>query len=399
VDTIDALTLPLLIGALATFGAIIASFASTRFSLPAPAVFLAAGIVVNVLSDDARRVVDMRNVAQVGTIALVLILFEGGFGGGWRRMRGAIGPVLGLGIVGTFATTALLAAGAHLALHLSWQTSVLIAVALAPTDPAAVFSILGSRDVRGRSSAIIEGESGANDPVGIALMTGALAYYAHGTGVSHVAVTFLAELVVGAAVGAGLGAIAARVLRRATFTAESLFPLATIATAFVTFAVADLLHGRGFLAVLVAGLVMGDALHEHRGIRGLVALLAAVAEIVMFTLLGLVVVIGDVVEWFAAGLVLFVLLTVIVRPIVVALLLARVDLTRGERVFIGWGGLKGAVPVLLAALVVLEDAHDAAKVFAVVFVAVAASVLVQGSSIPWLVDRLSLGDAPGGDDA
>ncbi|MCW2922147.1 MAG: cvrA [Thermoleophilia bacterium] len=391
-ESVEHLTVPLLLGAAFAFAAIVASGLGRRFSLPTPAIFLALGLAANAAYNGTDRAVEPEVVAQVGTVALVLILFEGGFTGGMRRMRGSLGPVLALGIVGTLATTGLLAFAAHVFAGLAWQTSVLVAVALAPTDPAAVFSILGSRDVRGRSSAIIEGESGANDPVGIALMVGALAYYDGDASIAGTALTFTLELLVGAAVGLLLGWLLSRALAPARLRSQSLLPLAAIAGAFLTYTSAVLLHGSGFLAVLVAGLVMGDALRRHTAISELVGLGSAMAEIVMFTLLGLLVDLDGLGAALGVGLAMFAVLTFVVRPIVVALLLAPARLEQAERIFVAWGGLKGAVPVLLATFVLLDDVASADRVFAIVFVAVAASILVQGGSIPWLIGRLGLVD-------
>jgi cell volume regulation protein A len=388
-ETVEHLTLPLLLGALGVLAAIVLSRVAQRWSIPTPAIFLAVGVLANELIDPGDPVATPHQVAQVGTIALVLILFEGGFSGGMRRMRGSLVPVLSLGLLGTFATTALLALAGHALLDLSWQTASLVAIALAPTDPAAVFSVLGSRDVRGRSSAIIEGESGANDPVGIALMIAALAYVAGDGSVASATGTFVLQLVVGVAVGLALGHLGARL-----FAHARRLPVAAIATAFAVYGTAALLHGSGFLAVLVAGLVLGDALRHDEQVESLVGIGAALAEIAMFTLLGLAVDIGELGDALVQGLVMFAVLTFLVRPAVVAALLAPVRLDRAERTFIAWGGLKGAVPVLLATFVLLEHVADAEHAFAVVFVAVAASILVQGSTIPWLIGRLGLVEEP-----
>lgn len=388
--TVDQLTLPLLLASGAAFIAILISHFGERFTLPAPALFLALGLAASVVIDPSEPVMRPGQIAQIGTVALVLILFEGGFSGGMRRMRSSLVPVAALGLVGTFVTTGALAGSAHLLLDTSWQTSILIGVALAPTDPAAVFSILGSRDVPGRSSAIIEGESGANDPVSIALMLGVLAYIDGQGSLGGAIGDFALQLVVGAIVGLALGALAGRALARVHLRAEVLFPFAAIASAFLVYSVTVLLHGSGFLAVLVAGLVMGDLLRRHAAIEALVGLGSALAEIVMFTILGLVANLGDVADALVAGLVMFGILTFLIRPLVVAFLLGSTTLARAERVFVAWGGLKGAVPVLLATFVLLAKVQDASRIFAIVFVAVAASIVVQGGTLPWVMGRLGL---------
>lgn len=389
-ETVEHLTLPLLLGGLGVLLAIAVGRLAHRFSLPTPAIFLAAGIVASELLDPGDPIATPELVAQVGTVALVLILFEGGFSGGMRRMRSSLVPVLSLGLLGTFATTALLAVAAHELVGLAWQASALVAIALAPTDPAAVFSVLGNRDVRGRSSAIIEGESGANDPVGIALMVAALAYVDGDGSIGAATIRFALELVVGVGVGLLLGLLATRALAAVGTRAARMLPVAALASAFVIYGATVELHGSGFLAVLVAGLLMGDGLRGHDNLASLVGIGSALAEVAMFTLLGLVVVISELGDALGQGLVMFAVLTLLIRPAVVALLLAPVRLDRAERVFIAWGGLKGAVPILLATFVVLDDVARADRVFAIVFVAVAASIVVQGGTIPWLIGRLGL---------
>jgi len=347
-------------------------------------------VAANVGADGDGPALEVDTVARLGVVALVLVLFEGGFSGGARRMLASVRPVIGLGVLGTLATSGLLALLGSAVVGLPWQTALLVGIALAPTDPAAVFSILGSRDVHGRSSAIVEGESGANDPVGIALMLGALAYMAGDGSLGAVALDFLLELVVGVVAGGVIGVVAARLLGRANFRAEGLFPLAAIAAAFLAYGVAVLLHGSGFLAVLIAGLLLGDALRHQRAIGQLVAFCAALSDIVMFTALGLSVQVDALGAELLPALALFGLLTFLVRPLVVAAILAPADLDQAERTFIAWGGLKGAVPVLLAAFAVLADVDEAGRIYAIVFIAVAASIIVQGGSIPWLIDRLGL---------
>ncbi|MCW2923618.1 MAG: sodium:proton exchanger [Thermoleophilia bacterium] len=360
--------------------------------LPLPAVLLAVGMGINAAATGSHGAIGLDRFVDVAQLALVLVLFEGGFSGGWRRMRPSLAPVLVLGLVGTLLTTALLAVLAHVVLRLSVDVSLLLAVALGPTDPAAVFSVLGNHDVRGRSGVILEGESGANDPVGIAVMVAALAYVQGDGSVSHGAVTVLLELAVGSAVGAAAGLVASLLLSWARTSFHALVPLGAVAAAFGTYYLADALHGSGFLAVLVAGLVMGDRIADHAPTAWVVALVAALAEVATFGLLGLAVDLGDVADALWLGLAAFALLAVVVRPVVVLPLLAPADLSPSERGFVAWAGLKGAVPALLGALVVLEGVPGADRTFAIVFVATAASIVVQGGSIPWLVHRLGLVD-------
>jgi len=376
--------------------ALVASRAARVLRIPAPAIFLLAGVIVASFSDKSHDAASFGHVAALGSYALIFILFEGGYSnGGWLRTGPSVRPILMLGVFGTLATTALLGAAAHWLVGLSVPLSVLVAVALAPTDPAAVFSVLGESDVEGSTDIILEGESGANDPVGISLMLGAIAYYDAGGSIASVGVDFVVQLAVGIAVGASCGFILGEILRRVRFGADALHAVAAVAGAFLTFAFATQLHGSGFLAVFVAGLLVGRLeVRAHEATEGVLSVTAALSEMAMFTALGLTVSFDNLGHAVPRALALFALLTFLIRPLVTWAALAPEPLTRGERAFVAWGGLKGAVPILLASFPILAGIEDATLVYDIVFVAVAASVLVQGATLPFLARRLGLLSAP-----
>jgi potassium/hydrogen antiporter len=290
----------------------------------------------------------------VVSLALVVILFDGGMHIGWRRFRTAAGPVVWVGVAGTFVTAAALATLAHTLFDLDWRSALLVGTALAPTDPAVVLSVLGRREVAGRSGTILEGESGANDPVGIALMASLLtAGPAAGLDAAgSIAAEFLLQLAVGAAVGVMGGALLVELMRRLPLPSEGLYPLRVLAGVLVIYGAATVAHGSGFLAVFIAGILVGDARAPYKGeIERFHAALASLAEIVAFLILGLTVGLHTLPDSGALGigLILAGLLTLVVRPLLVGLLLLPVRLAWGERLFVLWAGLKGAVPILLGA--------------------------------------------------
>jgi cell volume regulation protein A len=333
-------------------------------------------------------------VERIGVVALIVILFDGGLDIGWRRFNAAAVPILSLGVLGTFASAGLIAVAAHVLLDLSWTTSGLLGAAVAPTDPAVTFSVLGGREIRGRTATILKGESGANDPVGIALMIGMieLATSDHGSFWSVVR-EFAVEMVGGTAVGI-IGAVAILALtRKLSLPYPALYPLQMLASAGVVYGAATVVHGSGFLAVFVAGILLGDRPLPHRDeVDGVLSSLGSLAEIVMFAALGLTVDLTDVVEgdsWYQ-GLVLAALLAFAIRPLAVGTLLLPVRLTWNERLFVVWSGLKGAVPILLAALAVIGGVDDGREIYEIVFVVVLFSVLVQGTLVPTLVARLGV---------
>lgn len=315
------------------------------------------------------------------TVALVVILYDGGASIGWRRFRTAAVPIVSLGILGTFATAGLVTAFAHLVLGLGWLTAGLLGAAIAPTDPAVVFSVLrGGHELRGRTRTILEGESGANDPVGIALMLGLIAFATHADANFWIVVrVFCEQVAIGLVIGLAGGFLERRLLRVGW--------LRTLVLVAIVFALADVAHGSGFLAVFVMGLVVGDIEAPSQSLQDR---LASAAEIVAFVALGLTVHISgiDGGRW-AEGLALAGFVTLLARPAVLGALLAPVHLRHGERLFVIWGGLKGAVPILLAAFAVTHHVHDAGRIYETVFVVVLASVVVQGGTIPLAARRLA----------
>jgi cell volume regulation protein A len=385
----------LIIGATG-IGAIAASRLARLLRVPAPAVFLICGLALAELSSRAHDIATFERVAQLGSYALIFILFEGGFSnGGWLRTGPSVGPILTLGVVGTLLTTGMLAAACHWVIGLPVELSVLIGVALAPTDPAAVFSVLGEQDVEGTTDIILEGESGANDPVGISLMLGAIAYYESGGSLGGVTLDFALQLLVGIAVGVAAGLSIAWALGRVRIGSDTLHVVAALSGAFLTFAIAGELHGSGFLAVFVSGLLIGRVkITAHEASEGFLGVLAALSEMVMFAALGLTVTLGALGDALPRGLAIFAILTFIARPLVTLLITGPMQLTNGERAFVAWGGLKGAVPILLASLPIIEHVDGAHTVYEIVFVAVVASVLLQGSTLPLLARRVGLLRAP-----
>jgi potassium/hydrogen antiporter len=380
-----------LLAAVAVLAAVGANRIGELLRIPPPAlVLIAAAVAAAVVPKlgGLSIVTDQRIV----TVALAVILFDGGMHIGWRRMRTAVGAVVGLGIAGTVVTAGALALAAHYLFGFDWRAGLLIGAALAPTDPAVVFSVLGRREIGGRSGTMLEGESGANDPVGIALMTALLAaggggWSAIGSGVGH----FALQLVVGGVVGLAGGWLLRQAMRRITLPSEALYPVQTVAFALLLYGGAAALDGSGFLAVFLAGIFVGDARAPYkREIERFTGALASMAEIVAFVVLGLSIDLSSVFSggrvWTALGLAA--LLTVIVRPLLVGALLLPVDLHRGERAFVLLSGLKGAVPILLGTYVLAEGVHRAGEIYDIVFVVVFVSVFVQGALVPTLARRL-----------
>jgi cell volume regulation protein A len=374
--------------------AVLASRITDYVPLPSPALFLLAAALASDLSDRLANALSIRDVERIGVVALILILFDGGIHVGWRRFRVAALPIASLGVLGTFATGGIMAVAARLLLDVDWTTAGIIGAALAPTDPAVMFSVLGKREVAGRTGTILEGESGANDPVGIALMIGMLEFATADDGsLWDVAGEFVVEMSVGLAVGVAGAAALIWVIRRASLPSAALYPLRTLGAAGVIYGTAAVLHGSGFLAVFVAGLLVSDVHAPFKDeIERFHTSLASLAEITVFVALGLTIDLGSILSdpVVLEGLGLAVVLGLVARPLAVALLLVPARLSWGERAFVAWGGLKGAVPILLAALAVLAEVDDADRIYKIVFVVVTASVIVQGTLLPFAARRFGV---------
>ncbi len=376
------------------FVALLGMRLADRFSLPYAALFLVGAVVLTETFASLQDVVTVEQVERLTVVALVVILFDGGLHIGLGRFRRSAGPILALGVLGTFATAGLVALAAHYLLGFDWILAGLIGSAIAPTDPAVTFSVFGSRQIRGRAGTILEGEAGMNDPVGIALMIGMIELATEDNGHFSIVVReFAVEMALGLAIGIAGALVLLPVMRNVRLTGPALYPIRVLAGAGIIYGLASVVGGSGFLAAFVAGIMLGDAAAPRKGeIEGFMSSIAGLAEIAAFVALGLTVGFGDLGSrgtW-SDGLALAVILAFVARPLAVLPFLLPARLTWGERGFIAWAGLKGAVPLLLGALALLAGVDDASQLYGVVFVVVLFSVIVQGASVPHVADRLRI---------
>lgn len=380
--------------ALALSLAIAGRVLAERLTVPAAALLLIFFAALSDVFSGLRDALSISDVQRIATVALIVILFDGGMHIGPRRFQRAAAPIALLGVVGTFATAALVAVAAHALLDMSWTVAWLLGAALAPTDPAVTFSVLTGKEVRGRSGTILEGESGVNDPAGIALMVGIVELATSDRGSAwNVVSEFAVEMSVGLAVGLAGGVCLLLVMRRLPLPEAALYPIRVLGLAALVYGLAALVHGSGFLAVFVAGIVIGDAAAPHKGeIERFHGALASLAEMAAFVALGITVdltFIGEEGLWWR-GILIAALLALVIRPLVAGPLLLLVRLTWGERGFIVWSGLKGAVPILLASLAVVAGTEDADRIYGLTFVVVLFSVVVQGTALPGVAARLGV---------
>ena len=376
------------------FVALLGMRLADRFSVPYAALFLVGAAVISDLWTDLQDVLSVRDVERIAVVALLVILFDGGLHIGLGRFRRSLGPILALGIVGTFLTAGVIAIAAHYVFGFSWIESGLIGAAVAPTDPAVTFSVFGAREIRGRSGTILEGEAGVNDPVGIALMIGMIELASEEDGsLWVVAEEFAIEMALGLVVGIAGALLLQPVFRRVPLTGPALYPIRVLAGAGIIYGLAAMIGGSGFLAVFVAGVVLGDSAMPRKGeIEGFHSSLAGLAEIAVFVALGLTISVGDLdtLEVWVKGLGIAIILAFVARPLSIFPLLLPARLTNAERLFISWGGLKGAVPILLGALAVLAAVDGSSELYGIVFIVVVFSVVVQGVSLPFVAEKLRI---------
>lgn len=392
-DTAAFATLIGLLGA-TIVGGLVCQWVGQHARVAAPAIVLFASAGLSTLFPHVSSLSLLTGQRAV-TIALIFVLFDGGMAIGWRDFRSVAVTVTWLGVAGTLLTAAGVALLSHYVFGLAPRACLLLGAALSPTDPAVVFSVLGHRRFAGRSGVILEGESGANDPVGITLMTALLASTGIGGWWSalHSAGVFALQMSVGAAAGI-LGAAALHVARRRIrLPSAGLYAVGSLAGALLIYAITVVAHGSGFLAVLVAGILLGDTASPFKEeVAGFHTALANLGELVAFTVLGLTVSLRGLAHenaWLI-GLALGALLAFVVRPLIVTPMLLPAQLTSGERAFVGVCGLKGAVPILLGSYLVTSHVTAAVKLYNIIFVVVALSVVVQGSLTPWFADRLQV---------
>lgn len=330
---------------------------------------------------------------RLGTIALVLILIDGGLNTSVRAIRASLGPSGVLATVGVAGTAAALALVAR-AMGLSWQVALLIGAIVSSTDAAAVFAVLraGSIRLKDRVRNVLEVEACANDPMAVILTVAVIDAVSAGRPPGWgLLLEVPLQLAIGGAAGVAIGYVWRFLLARVQVSAGGLLPVVTLAAGFVAFGAATLAHGSGFLAAFAAAVVLGNGPLPYRtGIARVHDALAWLSQVAMFLMLGLLVFPSKLVPVAGIGLALGLALAVVARPLAVAVCLLPFGFSWRESLCIGWVGLRGAVPIILATFPVMAGLPDADEVFHVVFFIVVISTLVPGASIVPIARRLKL---------
>ncbi|MGZ4602492.1 MAG: potassium/proton antiporter [Kineosporiaceae bacterium] len=383
--TVDDLGVVLLAGSAVLLVAVVAVRFTARSGFPSLLLYLALGLLIGerglgLQFDDARL------TGILGYGALLVILAEGGLTTRWSTIRHAVPPAAVLATVGTVVSVLVTAVAGHVLMELAWPTALLLGAVVSSTDAAAVFSVLRRIPLPGRLVGLLEAESGFNDAPAVILVV-ALTAQAAGAPPQpwwQLLGEGALELAVGAVVGLAVGWAGSVLLRRIALPAAGLYPIAVLGLATAAFGAADVLHGSGFLATYLAGLVLGNQRLPHgAAVRGFAEAMGWMAQIGLFVLLGLLAdparLPGRALPAIGVGLAL-VLLS---RPLSVLVSLTWFRVRWAEQAFLSWAGLRGAVPIVLATIPLAQGVPGATEIFDVVVVIVVVFTLVQGPTLPW----------------
>lgn len=381
----------LVAGALLAAG-IVGGLLADRMRIPGLLLFLGLGMLAG---SEGVGGIDFNNAElarTLGTVALVLIVFEGGLNAGWSEIRPVLWTAASLATVGTIITALLAGLAAKLIFGLSTLEGMLVGAAVAATDSAAIFAVLRRSQLEKRLARSLEGESGMNDPVALLLVVGFVEWIQEpGFGAADMAGLLALKLALGAAIGLALGRLAVFALSKVRLPTDGIYPVATIAIAGIAYGAAEVVHGSGLLSVYLTALALGSTrVPARRTIAAFHEGVGEVAQIGLFILLGLLVfpsTLGDVA---LEGLALSAVLILVARPFAAFVATAFSSFSLRERTMLGWAGLRGATPIWLATFPVVAGVAGGHELFAIVFFVVVTSTLVQGATFEPLAKRLGL---------
>ncbi|MGD9737409.1 MAG: potassium/proton antiporter [Solirubrobacterales bacterium] len=363
-----------------------------RVRIPGLLLFLGLGMLAGSEGIGGIGFDNERLARTLGTIALVLILFEGGITSGWPEIRPVLGTAASLATVGTLATALIAGFAAKLIFGFTLLEGLIVGAAIAATDSAAIFAVLRNSTLKKRLARSLEGESGMNDPVALLLVIGFIEWIQKPEfGAADMVGLLALKLAVGVAVGLALGRVASWVLARIELPSDGLYPVATIALAGLAYGLSELVHGSGLLAVYLTALALGSAnLPAKRIVVTFHEGVGWIAQIALFILLGLLVFPATLDDVALKALALSAVLIFLARPVATFLATALTRFDVREKAMLGWAGLRGATPIWLATFPVVAGVRSGEEEFAIVFFVVVTSTLVQGASFEPLAKRLGL---------
>lgn len=392
-----SISIYLLTGGLLLLVSIFSSKLSSRFGVPALLIFLGLGIIVG--SDVSGWIYfDDYELAQwLGIIALTYILFSGGLDTDWKKIKPVILPGISLSTIGVLISAVIVGIVAKLVLGLTLLEGVLLGAIVSSTDAAAVFSVLRSKAMgfKYRLRELIEFESGTNDPMAIFLTIGIIQLLLQpDSGWLFMLILFVKQMGIGLLAGWVFGKLITWLINHIHLEYDGLYPVLTLGVVPVIYAITDILGGSGFLAVYLAGLVLGNSNFIHQ--RSLISFfdgLSWLMQIVMFLTLGILVFPKQILAISLSGLLIAFVLIFVARPVSVLIALLFSKLKFRAKLVVSWVGLRGAVPIIMATFPLVAGVENSELIFSIVFFVVVTSVLIQGPTIPFLVKKLKI-DSP-----
>ncbi len=377
--SLDAVSIAILLGSVLVMAGILSSLLALRFGAPLLLVFLVIGMLAGDSGPGRLHFDDVRTTYLVGSVALALILFDGGLRTRFQSIRAVLVPSMVLATIGVLLTALITAPVAKYALDLNWTEAFLVGAVVASTDAAAVFLLVHAQGLRlrPRVGATLEAESGTNDPFAVFLTLMLVEFIS----VGH-------EAVLGAILGVTGGRLVVLALNRVALPQGLHAPFVTTA-ALVIFGAAQIAHASGFLAVYLAGIIIGNRpTRAHNSVVTFLDAATWLAQIVMFVLLGLLVSPQRLMSSVVPAVMVALVLMLLARPIAVFLCLAPFRFNWREKIFIAWTGLRGAVAIFLASIPMLVGLSNAYQYFDVAFVVVIISLLLQGWTLAYAARRL-----------
>ncbi|ERN54552.1 potassium/proton antiporter [Alkalihalophilus marmarensis] len=394
IETLSSNDYFILLCALLLITGVLAAKFSSRFGVPALVLFILLGMLAG---SDGIGFIHFENIklAQLlGLFALVIILFEGGLQTKWSTVKPVLLPSLSLATLGVIITSCIIAVAAKYILGLTWFEGMLFGAIVGSTDAAAVFAVLKGQNIRERLGSTLEAESGANDPMAVFLTLLFIEFILNdATSITYMITNFFWQMGAGLIIGLTFGKAASLAINRINLDSSGLYPVFALAFALLTYSVTALLGASGLLAVYVCALVIGshDLTYKHSIFRFNEGF-AWMMQISMFVILGLLVFPSDLLDGtiIIVGLLLSAILIFIARPVAVFLSTWKMNMNWKEKAFLSWAGLRGAVPIVLATFPLLAGLENSQLFFNLIFFIVLTSTLIQGSTIHFFANSLSL---------
>lgn len=381
------------IGLFLIIGVLTSKF-STRLGVPALVLFMLVGMLAGSDGLGLIHFGDYDLARLIGTVALIIIIFDGGLQTKWTTVKPVIVPTISLATLGVILTAVVVGVGAKYVLGVTWFEGLLFGSIVGSTDAAAVFAVLKDKSIKSKLKATLEAESASNDPMAMILMITFIELItSEQSSYLFFAASFFWQMIIGIVMGIIIGKLAALVINKINLDSSGLYPVFTIAFALLAFSICDFIGASGLLAVYVAAVIIGNSeIAYHHSIFRFSDGFAWMAQILMFTLLGLLVFPSHLftLDIIFKGLLLSAILIFVARPIAVFILAIKQGFSLKEKILLSWAGLKGAVPIVLATYPMAAGLTNGQQFFNVIFFIVLISALVQGSTISIFAQKLGL---------